>query len=315
MSITITQLQRASLNEFAELLSAIDAAEGQPIVHTVDELDEEFDGTHSTLNDVVEIRVNGTLVAGGYTALYPGESQHRCFLFGGVHPNERGHGYGTALIDHLIHAGHSRLDALDNNIEKVIGAYHSTTNTTTSACFERRGFDPTRWFDDLHRNLDTIPMPQQLDEYRIVAWDPSRDEEMRSVKNDAFRDHWGSQPTNTEEWRQLTTGAAARLDLSLAALDRNNDIVGVLLVHRHADDDASLGAKYGWINKVAVLRNHRGRGIARELIISAMRDMQRDGLERVALGVDSDNPTGAHRLYTALGFTPWTRYVIHQRPR
>ena len=52
---------------------------------------------------------------------------------------------------------------------------------------------------------------------------------------------------------------------------------------------------------------------AAALIAAAMEKMAADDIERVALGVDSANPTGAHELYRHLGFEPWTRYVTRER--
>ena len=70
----------------------------------------------------------------------------------------------------------------------------------------------------------------------------------------------------------------------------------------YPDENANLGLSRGWLERVSVRRPWRRRGLARSLIAEAMRALRDKGLEQAALGVDSENPTGALDLYAGLGF-------------
>jgi GNAT superfamily N-acetyltransferase len=187
-------------------------------------------------------------------------------------------------------------------------------DSATEALLASHGFVPVRWFNDLRLALDTAPNPAPPAGVTVAPWDPGRGEELRAVKNDAFRDHWGSTPTSIEGWAQMTGGFGARPDLSFMALEGDR-IVGLLLSHRYPDDDAVIGGRYGWVDKIATLRSHRGRGIATALLGAANGAYAREGLTHAALNVDTGNPTGAFGLYTRLGFEPFRGAVTHELTR
>ena len=314
MARQVETLRSDDIPAIAEVLTAIERDTAQPKVVTVEELLEEFDGVHTDpARDLVGVHDADRLIACGYTYLLLGDDVHRCYVMGGVHPDHRGDGAGSALLDRLLLMAEQRLDAIADDVPTVIRAYLPVVDPVLDTMFERRGFATVRYFDDLHRAVADPPVAPAPTGITITDWDHTRTDELRTVKNDAFADHWGSQPTSEHEWRQHTEGHHARPDLSVMAVTDDGTIAGLLLVHRHAADDAVVGARYAWIDKVATLTEHRGRGIAAALIAAAMAKMAGADIERVALGVDSANPTGAHELYRHLGFEPWTRYVTRER--
>jgi ribosomal protein S18 acetylase RimI-like enzyme len=189
----------------------------------------------------------------------------------------------------------------------------SATNSSAGSLFQSFNMSPVRWNDDLIIDLADSPEVFTSLGYSIVAWDSSRDEEARVVKNLAFMDHWGSTPTSKDGWEQLVHGSTARLDQSFFALDSNHNIVGLLLSHRYESDDEALGKRIGWIDKLATLAEHRKQSIGRSLITHALAAYQRDGLTHAALDVDTENPTGAYGLYTAVGFSTFRGKVTYER--
>ena len=46
----------------------------------------------------------------------------------------------------------------------------------------------------------------------------------------------------------------------------------------------------------------------------ALLGFREDGMEYACLGVDSENPTGANRIYERLGFVPEKRTMAFRKP-
>ena len=311
----LRQATRSDLPEIAALLSEGLSFDGLIFVQTAEELAEEFDGTYCSLNhDVIVAIYESSIIGVGYTIFLPSEiKEERCYIFGTTKPEFRGNGVGTAVMQWASEHGESLLRSTNRTIQKYLRSDMSATNSSAGSLFQSFNMSPVRWNDDLIIDLADSPEVFTASEYSIVAWDSSRDEEARVVKNLAFMDHWGSTPTSKDGWEQLVHGSTARLDQSFFALDSNHNIVGLLLSHRYESDDEALGKRIGWIDKLATLAEHRKQSIGKSLITHALAAYQRDGLTHAALDVDTENPTGAYGLYTAVGFSTFRGKVTYER--
>ena len=311
----LRQATRSDLPEIAALLSEGLSFDGLVFVQTAEELAEEFDGTYCSLNhDVIVAIYESSIIGVGYTIFLPSEvKEERCYIFGTTKPEFRGNGVGTAVMQWASEHGESLLRSTNRTIQKYLRSDMSATNSSAGSLFQSFNMSPVRWNDDLIIDLADSPEVFTASEYSIVAWDSSRDEEARITKNQAFMDHWGSTPTSEEGWEQLVHGSTARLDQSFFALDSNHNIVGLLLSHRYESDDEALGKRIGWIDKLATLAEHRKQSIGKSLITHALAAYQRDGLTHAALDVDTENPTGAYGLYTAVGFSTFRGKVTYER--
>ena len=311
----LRQATRSDLPEIAALLSEGLSFDGLVFVQTAEELAEEFDGTYCSLNhDVIVAIYESSIIGVGYTIFLPSEiKEERCYIFGTTKPEFRGNGVGTAVMQWASEHGESLLRSTNRTIQKYLRSDMSATNSSAGSLFQSFNMSPVRWNDDLIIDLADSPEVFTASEYSIVAWDSSRDEEARVVKNLAFMDHWGSTPTSKDGWEQLVHGSTARLDQSFFALDSNHNIVGLLLSHRYESDDEALGKRIGWIDKLATLAEHRKKSIGKSLITHALAAYKRDGLTHAALDVDTENPTGAYGLYTAVGFSTFRGKVTYER--
>ena len=305
----------SDLPEIAALLSEGLSFDGLVFVQTAEELAEEFDGTYCDLDqDVIVAIYKSSIIGVGYTIFLPSETkEERCYIFGTTKPEYRNNGVGTAVMKWATEHGESLLRSTKRTLPKYLRSDMSATNSTAGSLFQSFNMSPVRWNDDLIIDLANSPEVFTATEYSIVPWDSSRDEEARITKNQAFMDHWGSTPTSEEGWEQLVHGSTARLEQSFFALDQNEKIIGVLLSHRYESDDEVLGKRIGWIDKLATLSEHRKKSVGKSLITHALAAYQRDGLTHAALDVDTENPTGAYGLYTAVGFSTFRGKVTYER--
>ncbi|HET8603415.1 MAG TPA: GNAT family N-acetyltransferase [Marmoricola sp.] len=62
------------------------------------------------------------------------------------------------------------------------------------------------------------------------------------------------------------------------------------------------GAEGSYVDYIGVNRRARGRGVAKALLFTVIRDAAERGRDRVGLEVDADSPTGADGLYRSLGW-------------
>lgn len=303
------------IENIANLLTSVFSYDGIPIVQTAGELEEEFIAPSCTIeNDVKVVELEGRIIGVTYTYFLSSESkEERCYIFGGVLPEFRQHGVGTTLMTWAIQHGESLLQSTGRTLPKYLRANVSRQNESAARLFAKYGMKPVRFEEDMIRDLANLPEMHVNPKYAIVPWDSARNEEARIVKNLAFQDHWGSTPSSNEHWLQMVNGSTARLDHSFFAVNQQQEIVGLLLTHRHESDDELLGKRIGWIDKLATLAEHRKQSIAKNLIARALHSYTEDGLTHAALSVDTENPTGAYGLYASLGFELYRGTVTYER--
>jgi len=300
-------IRNATPNDFpaiAALLTAVFTHDKIPIVQTVEEVEEDFSGDSCRLDhDVMVVEVGSQIAGIAYTIFLPSETkEERCYVFGGVLPDFRKNGVGTALMTWAVKHGEQLLQSTGRTIPKFLRAHVSRLNESAAKLFAQFQLHPVRFEEDLIIDLDSIHAPQPAANYSIIPWSNSRNAEAHSVKDLAFRDHWGSTPTSDENWEKLVTGSTARTEHSFFAVAPADKIVGLLLTHRYESDDELLGKKIGWIDKLCTLSEFRNQAVAKNLIAHALAKYKAIGLTHAALTVDTQNPTGAHGLYSKLGF-------------
>jgi ribosomal protein S18 acetylase RimI-like enzyme len=302
----------------AHFLNDVYAADDYPIVMSREEAGHELAHPDIDLaaDTIAGFDRDGRMLARGVVAARRSvASQVRVFLEGDVHPSVRGRGIGSALLRWLEPRAVERLRELERGVDpaipRLIATHYAAHLPDREQLFSAAGFEPLRWFAEMRRSLDfPVPQADPPSGARFAPWSDEHTEAARDAHNDAFRDHWGSQPITAEEWRHQHVAAPSfRADLSRLALDGER-VVAYVVCHRYAGDQEATGKSSVWLETLGTRRDYRGRGTASALIAEVLRSIQAAGFDQAELGVDTDNPTGAVGLYERLGFQPTRRWVF-----
>jgi ribosomal protein S18 acetylase RimI-like enzyme len=175
-------------------------------------------------------------------------------------------------------------------------------NTIQMDFFTRNGYIPERYFIDMVRPIDA-----PLGEYHMpegLEIRPVKPEDYRKVWDahlDAFRDHWGFEERNEEQFIAWQEDTWFQPDLWKVAWD-GEEIAGRVGNYFLEDENKAFQRKRGYTDSISVSRKWRERGLAKALIAESIRMFKEMGMEETALGVDTANLTGALKLYTGLGY-------------
>lgn len=273
---------------------------------------------------IVAVDADGRLAAEGSAIVKPDdESVVRGHISGGVRPDLRRRGIGGRLLDWQVARATQALEAaqpadhVEGPVPTRMGIEFPDDSAGAAALAASRGFTPSRYFIEMHRDLRTelpeVPAPDGL---RLIPVSREWWERTRLAKNDVFRDHWGSEPISVERWEAFLSLPTARDDLSVIAVtgdDEDAQVAGFAMTEIHPQNWEAAGYSSAYVALVGVRREFRGRRLAQALLSAALAAFRAEGLDRAVLDVDSDSPTGALDLYEHLGFTQSTRTVVYER--
>lgn len=220
---------------------------------------------------------------------------------GVVHRERRGRGLGSSLVDR----SEERLQALG------AARIHNVTLAPDNAApplLQSRGYREVRRFWDMTIELGDDPPrePQVPEGFRIEPFSSDLARAFHGALEEAFAEHWEYEPQSFENWWERQV-AKPDHDPSLWFLVRTGEDV---VAATRNDPERSGG---GWIGAIGVRPAWRGRGLAKALLLRSFREFHRRGQRRVGLGVDSQNATGATRLYESIGMVVDSEQVVWEK--
>ncbi|QDY91360.1 GNAT family N-acetyltransferase [Arthrobacter sp. UKPF54-2] len=248
-------------------------------------------------------------VARAYARLTKNPDGDKAVGFGCVDPQWQGRGVGAGLLGWLEVRTRQRFADDAGTAVPRLRLYMEEQHTHQGSLFEDCGYRIVRYYNEMHRPLDVgFPEPVLDDGLELVDFGPALHEAVRLAHNDAFRDHWGSEPRDEEAWGFVVNDPQARPDLSAVVVEKSTgQVAGYQIASHDADSAEARGFKEGYTDLLGVRREFRGRGIARALLADAMRRFAAAGMDKASLDVDSENPTGALDLYTKMGYVAVNR--------
>jgi mycothiol synthase len=257
----------------------------------------------------------GTMAGYGMlTARMAADPVHEMYVSGGVHPAYRRRGLGGRVLQWAEQAAPALHQERFGGQPLSLAGYTQASNARAVALYAAHGYTQARWFRGMRRDL-SLPLPQAgvPDGIEIAGFTDARSPDAMLVRNESFRDHWGSTEYTEEGWRHAAGQQAFRPEFSFLAYGGGQPL-GLVIGLEYAADTEASGRRDLDIPIVAVRRAGRKRGIASALLSRAMAEARAAGFGTASLGVDADSPSGAVGLYERLGFTATGTWISQRKP-
>lgn len=311
MSVPLPEIKgvswRAATRDDAEAIAALQHAcfiADDSFSETAAQIADRFNSPMSKVetDTLLAVRDDGTVLVSLWNQLVPEPVEAwKVYDENFIHPQHRTPELMEFALAWWMNRGAERVATTDINLPI---RYHQVVFPTRSdkrKLLEAHGYEASMFIHELRRDLsepiEDFSLPDGL---RLVAFDDVPTEDALAVRNDAFRDHRGSQPWTLEMWEARSV-EMQRPDASFAVMEDDRPVSYVMSAV-YPDDWEARGYTEGWVEGLGTARSHRGRGLASFLITESMKAFRDSGLDYATLGVDSENPTGAVGLYRRLGF-------------
>ncbi len=221
------------------------------------------------------------------------------FAVGSVRPDAGGRGIGSWLADR------SEARARELGL-RLLRQGAMSVDAGARALFEGRGYREVRRHYEMAIELAGEPEAPHVPEPLVI--DAFRTEDARAfhaASSESFEDEWGHSPMEFERWWEMRS-KDSNFDPSLWFVVRDGDEIAAV-----GRCEAGYGG--GYVGLLGVRKPWRRRGLGRALLLHAFREFRRRGFERASLGVDSENPTGATRLYESVGMHVESEFVTFEK--
>jgi mycothiol synthase len=292
-------LERAQVAAWACLLAEIEATDQEQELLTADDLADFFDDPLMDFGRGSVAGYDGDAMV-CYATLQARTSArpvHNMRFRGNVHPDYRGRGLGSSLLEWAERAAPPLHRDRFGPAPLALKGRCLARDESAGRLFARHGYSQTRWFhgmgcDDIAASPLAPPAGLELRPY-----EPAMAADALLVRNEAFRDHWDDSAQTPESWQYYLDYYAFRPAYSFLAY-AGPEPAGLILCDEYDNYPHDL-----YIALVGTRREWRGRGLASALMSRAMATARKDGFTAASLNVDADSPTGAVGVYERLGFT------------
>jgi mycothiol synthase len=238
----------------------------------------------------------------GYAGLRPWHSPGWLEAVVVVHPGWRGRGVGHRLVRRLVEEARERGKA-------CLGATAPDEPAEAGRFLRRHGF--VAFAPRLHMRLRPIVLPrlEAAAGYRVRPAGVGESAVLAGVTNAAYAGNERVGRADAAGYRRYLEQSGARVWLAECAC--SGAAVGLCEAYgREAAIDGAARIS-GHIASLAVVPDHRMRGLGRRLLAEGIRYCRQAGWLTVDLNVDADNGP-ARRLYESAGFRPSYAYTVYQ---
>ncbi|HVF99788.1 MAG TPA: GNAT family N-acetyltransferase [Chloroflexia bacterium] len=286
-------------------------------LHTLDTIRQVYGSTHNhdPRKDVLIAEVKGEMVA--YVRTYcerelTGQRVYWHISF--VLPRWRETGTGRALVRWAEGRAREIEAGGTGDGEAFVSTFVDGKATAQEKLLAGEGYQPVRYSyymetPDLD-HIPDVPVPPGLE---IRPATPERYRAIWDASSEAFRDHWGATETTEADYTTFTTHPFFQPDLWVVAWD-GDQVAGSIFNFINHEYNALKGRKLGYTETISVRRPWRRLGLARAMLAFSMQLHKEQGMAQTGLGVDTENPSGALRLYESMGYRVVARSTTYRKP-
>jgi ribosomal protein S18 acetylase RimI-like enzyme len=298
-----------------DLIREAHLRDGIDYLPTVDALrvDYENGAEFDPRRDVLVAADGGTLVAATEIEVRTRDGIGVHQTQGWVRPAWRRRGLGRSLLAWSERRAREVALVDGRPARRALTAWPDDQQVGAIALSEGAGYRAVRFgflmIRDLGDPIRDMALPEGL-EVRPVM--PDQHRAIWDADVEAFRDHWD--PLERTDADFAGWFAKPELDTSLWQVAWDGDeVAGSVMTFVFENENAELGVSRAWLEHISVRRPWRRRGLASALIGRALVALREGGFDEAALGVDAENPSGALRLYEALGFRRQRVHVAYRK--
>lgn len=224
-----------------------------------------------------------------------------------AHPDVRNIG----LEDAMVEWGSERIREVArqrNQTARLLSdlPYRSAEYTAyRQTVLERNGFRPVRYWFKMARDLNQpVAEPQLPEGYTLRHTEGSAEAgKWVEVVNQSFVDHWNHHDeTEESHTHYLENDPNYVKERDLVAIAPDGTWAAFCFCWIDTKDNEVKNRKEGWIDTLGTRRGFRKMGLGTAMLLAGMRKLKEDGSDTAVLEVDTENPSGALRLYEAVGF-------------
>ncbi len=230
-----------------------------------------------------------------------------------VHPDVRCRGIGSHLLALAEERARERIPEVPPEARVPLQGHLYAEDEAARRLAERHGAACVRSSWRMEIAMEAAPEPVTWPEgIAVRTLVLGRDEHAAfEAVQEAFADHYGHVPISFERWKAWNV-ERGDFDPTLWFLAMDGDTIA-----GGAHCWAFPGTDLAWVGNLYVRRPWRRHGLGLALLRHAFAECYRRGLPRVGLGVDTQNLTGATRLYERAGMRvvrQWDTYAWELRP-
>jgi ribosomal protein S18 acetylase RimI-like enzyme len=190
--------------------------------------------------------------------------------------------------------------------EVTLGLF-GLSGSAYSAYLQARGYAITRTYFRMQIELgEERPVPPEIPGIDVRPFRPGQDDAaLHRVIQESFAQHYLFAPEPLHEWiERRTQHPVTDPSLWRVAWDAREPVGGILPYPFEG---------LAWIREVGVRREWRARGVGRALLLHGFAALHERGHRKIGLGVDSENATGATKLYESAGMRVTLSHAFHKR--